>query len=89
MTESREYLVCTYFMLLKCVVSVYIEKYQKPLKVCLLFSYTGEMSLVYLFTRYRFNFDEVEFSIFTTYAMATGLLGKQIASIHGNMNYLI
>lgn len=36
------------------------------------------MSVVYLFTRYRFNWGEVEFSIFSTYGMITGLIGIQI-----------
>ncbi|KAG5673159.1 hypothetical protein PVAND_003227 [Polypedilum vanderplanki] len=35
----------------------------------------GEMSVIYLFTRYKFNFSEVEFSIFSTYAMLTSLVG--------------
>lgn len=35
----------------------------------------GEMSVIYLFTRYRLNWDEVEFSLFSTYAMVTGLVG--------------
>lgn len=36
----------------------------------------GEMSVVYLFTRYQFNWSEVEFSFFSTYGMLTGLVGK-------------
>lgn len=36
----------------------------------------GEMSVMYLFTRFRFNWSEVEFSIFSTYNMLTGLIGK-------------
>ncbi|KAM3966882.1 putative peptidoglycan muropeptide transporter SLC46 [Aphomia sociella] len=35
----------------------------------------GEMSVMYLFTRYRFNWNEVDFSMFSTYAMCTSLLG--------------
>ncbi|XP_018800465.1 PREDICTED: solute carrier family 46 member 3 [Bactrocera latifrons] len=35
----------------------------------------GEMSVTYLFTRFRFNWSEVEFSVFSTYAMITGLVG--------------
>lgn len=35
----------------------------------------GEMSVMYLFARYRFNWSEVEFSLFSTYAMLTGLVG--------------
>lgn len=34
------------------------------------------MVVMYLFTRYRFNWDEVDFSIFSTYSMCTNLLGK-------------
>lgn len=33
------------------------------------------MSVIYLFTRYRFNWSEVEFSFFSTYGMLTGLIG--------------
>lgn len=35
----------------------------------------GEMSVMYLFTRYRFNWNEVDFSVFSTYAMCTSLIG--------------
>lgn len=35
----------------------------------------GEMSVIYLFTRYRFNWSEVEFSFFSMYGMLTGLIG--------------
>ncbi|RVE53552.1 hypothetical protein evm_001693 [Chilo suppressalis] len=35
----------------------------------------GEMSVMYLFTRYRFNWNEVDFSIFSTYSMCTSLVG--------------
>ncbi|XP_055594457.1 tetracycline resistance protein, class A-like [Uranotaenia lowii] len=35
----------------------------------------GEMSVIYLFTRYRFNWSEVEFSFFSTYGVLTGLVG--------------
>jgi hypothetical protein len=34
------------------------------------------MSVIYLFTRYKFNWSEVEFSFFSTYAMLTSLVGK-------------
>lgn len=37
----------------------------------------GEMSVVYLFTRYQFNWSEVEFSFFSTYGMLTGLVGMR------------
>lgn len=33
------------------------------------------MAVTYLFTRFRFNWSEVEFSVFSTYAMITGLVG--------------
>lgn len=36
----------------------------------------GEMSIIYLFTRYRFNWSEVEFSFFSTYSMLTSLIGN-------------
>ncbi|CAB0044529.1 unnamed protein product [Trichogramma brassicae] len=35
----------------------------------------GEMSVMYLFTRYRFNWNEVQFSFFSTYSMVTSLIG--------------
>ncbi|CAG9787165.1 unnamed protein product [Diatraea saccharalis] len=35
----------------------------------------GEMSVMYLFTRYRFNWNEVDFSMFSTYSMCTSLVG--------------
>lgn len=35
----------------------------------------GEMSLFYLFTRYKFNWSEVEFSIFATYSVVVHLIG--------------
>ncbi|XP_055371700.1 solute carrier family 46 member 3 isoform X2 [Condylostylus longicornis] len=35
----------------------------------------GEMAVIYLFTRYQFNWSEVEFSFFSTYAMITSLFG--------------
>jgi len=38
--------------------------------------FTGEMAVLYLFTRYRFNWNEVDFSIFSTYSMVTNLFGK-------------
>ncbi|XP_018328119.1 proton-coupled folate transporter [Agrilus planipennis] len=39
----------------------------------------GEMVVSYLFTRYRFNWDEVDFSIFSTYNMLVGLVGTSIS----------
>lgn len=34
---------------------------------------------MYLFTRYRFNFDEVDFSMFSTYSMVTNLCGTMLS----------
>lgn len=42
---------------------------------------TGEMTVLYLFTRVRFNWDEVDFSIFSTYMMVTNLLGNKNAAV--------
>ncbi|XP_066256731.1 probable peptidoglycan muropeptide transporter SLC46 isoform X1 [Euwallacea similis] len=39
----------------------------------------GEMNVAYLFTRYRFNWDEVDFSIFSTYSMITNLIGTSVS----------
>ncbi|KAG4072853.1 hypothetical protein HA402_002596 [Bradysia odoriphaga] len=39
----------------------------------------GEMSVFYLFTRYRFNWSEIEFSLFSAYGTVTGLLGTIFA----------
>lgn len=36
----------------------------------------GEMTVVYLFTRYKFKWSEIEFSLFSSYGTVTGLLGK-------------
>jgi hypothetical protein len=41
----------------------------------LCFFFAGEMNVTYLFTRYRFNWDEVDFSMFSTYSMITNLIG--------------
>lgn len=35
----------------------------------------GEMAVMYLFTRYRFNWSELDFSVFSTYTMVTSLFG--------------
>lgn len=40
-----------------------------------LYTFLGEMTVIYLFTRYRFNWSEVEFSFFSSYGMLTGLIG--------------
>lgn len=34
------------------------------------------MTVLYLFTRLRFNWNEVDFSIFSTYGMVTNLIGE-------------
>lgn len=34
------------------------------------------MSVMYLFTRVRFNWDEVNYSMFSTYSMITNLVGS-------------
>lgn len=39
----------------------------------------GEMTVMYLFTRYRFNWNEVDYSIFNTYSMITNLIGTAIS----------
>ncbi|XP_031624861.1 solute carrier family 46 member 3 isoform X2 [Contarinia nasturtii] len=39
----------------------------------------GEMSLFYLFTRYKWNWSEVEFSFFSTYSVGVHLLGTGFA----------
>jgi MFS transporter, PCFT/HCP family, solute carrier family 46, member 3 len=36
----------------------------------------GEYAVIYLFTRFKFNWSEVEFSFFSTYAMLTSLVGE-------------
>ncbi|GBP87768.1 hypothetical protein EVAR_28650_1 [Eumeta japonica] len=44
--------------------------------VCVVFGpIHGEFTVMYLFTRYRFNWSEVEFSIWSTYGIITNLLG--------------
>ncbi|XP_069675479.1 probable peptidoglycan muropeptide transporter SLC46 [Periplaneta americana] len=39
----------------------------------------GEMAVMYLFTRYRFHWDEVSFSVFSTYGMVTNLFGTMVS----------
>ncbi|XP_017782042.1 PREDICTED: uncharacterized protein LOC108566582 [Nicrophorus vespilloides] len=39
----------------------------------------GEMVVMYLFTRFRFNWDELDFSIFSTYNMITSLVGTSVS----------
>ncbi|XP_008546539.1 solute carrier family 46 member 3 [Microplitis demolitor] len=39
----------------------------------------GEMAVMYLFTRYRFNWNELKFSMFYTYSMVTNLIGTMMS----------
>lgn len=39
----------------------------------------GEMTVMYLFTRLRFNWNEVDFSLFSSYGMVTNLIGTIIS----------
>lgn len=39
----------------------------------------GEISVTYLFTRYKFNWSEIEYSIFSTYSMVLQLIGTMFA----------
>ncbi|XP_072940639.1 proton-coupled folate transporter-like [Epargyreus clarus] len=44
--------------------------------VCVVFGpMQGEYTVLYLFARYRFNWDEVKFSIWSTYSIVTNLFG--------------
>ncbi|KAJ0180102.1 hypothetical protein K1T71_004693 [Dendrolimus kikuchii] len=44
--------------------------------VCVVFGpLHGEFTILYLFSRYRFNWDEVQYSIWCTYAIVTNLIG--------------
>lgn len=36
----------------------------------------GEMAVLYLYMRYRYNWNEVTFSMWSTYGMVTNLIGK-------------
>ncbi|XP_026328956.1 proton-coupled folate transporter-like [Hyposmocoma kahamanoa] len=47
----------------------------------------GEYTVSYLFTRYRFNWDEIQYSIWSTYSMFTNLLGT-VFSVSLFSNYL-
>lgn len=40
---------------------------------------TGEMSVMYLSTRIRFNWDEVDYSMFSTFTMIIGFIGTSIS----------
>ncbi|CAH2232455.1 jg19388 [Pararge aegeria aegeria] len=47
--------------------------------VCVVFGpMQGEFSILYLFARFRFNWDEVKFSMWSTYSIITNLLGKHL-----------
>ncbi|XP_012286336.1 uncharacterized protein LOC105702940 [Orussus abietinus] len=39
----------------------------------------GEMAVMYLFVRYRFNWNEVKFSMYSTYSMVTNLIGTTVS----------
>lgn len=39
----------------------------------------GEIAVTYLFTRYKFNWSEIEYSIFSTYSMVLQLIGTMFA----------
>lgn len=45
------------------------------------FQISGEMSVMYLFTRVRFNWNEVNYSMFSTYSMITNLVGSSIVTL--------
>ncbi|XP_045534304.1 proton-coupled folate transporter [Papilio machaon] len=56
--------------------------------VCVVFGPSqGEFSILYLFTRYRFNWDEIQYSMWTTYCIVTNLFGT-LFSISLFSNYL-
>lgn len=44
----------------------------------LLVLFAGELSIMYIFTRYQFNWDEVKYSIYSTYSLVTHSIGKLI-----------
>lgn len=39
--------------------------------------FLGESSVFYLFTRYRFNWSEIEYSMYSTYAEIINTTGKK------------
>ncbi|KAG6464604.1 hypothetical protein O3G_MSEX014625 [Manduca sexta] len=56
--------------------------------VCVVFGpQNGEFTILYLFTRYRFNWDEVQYSMWSTYCIVTNLMGTYF-SISLFSNYL-
>lgn len=44
--------------------------------------------MMYMFTRIKFNWNEVDFSIFSTYAMITNLLGSTHIIICSTKSFL-
>lgn len=48
--------------------------------------FSGEMSVMYLFTRVRFNWDEVNYSMFSTYSMITNLVGSSKLTLRHTAN---
>ncbi|XP_068630509.1 probable peptidoglycan muropeptide transporter SLC46 [Battus philenor] len=56
--------------------------------VCVVFGPSqGEFSILYLFTRYRFNWDELQYSMWMTYSIVTNLFGTMF-SISLFSNYM-
>ncbi|XP_004924743.1 proton-coupled folate transporter [Bombyx mori] len=56
--------------------------------VCVVFGpMHGEFTVMYLFARYRFNWNEIQFSFWSTYAMLTNLIGT-LFSMSLFSNYL-
>ncbi|RVE46608.1 hypothetical protein evm_008741 [Chilo suppressalis] len=48
--------------------------------VCVVFGpLHGEITITYLFTRFRFNWDEVQFSIWSTYCIVTNFIGTALS----------
>lgn len=50
---------------------------------------SGEMSVMYLFTRVRFNWNEVNYSMFSTYSMITNLVGSSNVTLSLLLRYLL
>ncbi|XP_053602861.1 proton-coupled folate transporter-like [Plodia interpunctella] len=58
------------------------------ISVCVIFGpMHGEYTVLYLFARFRFNWDEVQYSLWSTYAITTNLLGTMF-SISLFSNYM-
>lgn len=45
------------------------------------FSYVGETSISYLYFRYRFHWDEKQYSLYTCYKMTVGIIGGLLCSL--------